>query len=66
MADTAITGLMARFDIDRDKATGMVVSGNPMGRLIAPEEVAATALWLASEGAASVNGHALSVSGGEI
>lgn len=66
MADTAITGLMARFDIDRDKATGMVVSGNPMGRLIAPEEVAATALWLASEGASSVNGHALSVSGGEI
>jgi NAD(P)-dependent dehydrogenase (short-subunit alcohol dehydrogenase family) len=37
-----------------------------MGRLIATEEVAAVALFLASPGASSVNGHALSVSGGEI
>jgi len=56
---------MTRFDVDRDTATGMVVSGNPMKRLIAPDEVAAAALYLASDGAASVNGHALSVSGGE-
>ncbi|KIC07532.1 3-hydroxyacyl-CoA dehydrogenase [Leisingera sp. ANG-M1] len=66
MAETAITGLMARHDIPREKALKMVVSGNPMQRLIAPEEVAATAVFLASEGAASVNGHAMSVSGGEI
>ncbi|MCV6592235.1 MAG: SDR family oxidoreductase [Silicimonas sp.] len=66
MAETAITGLMERYDTDRDQATAMVVSGNPMGRLIAPEEVAATALFLSSKGAASINGHALSVSGGEV
>lgn len=66
MAETAITGVMARFDIDRAAATKMVTSGNPMGRLIDPAEVAATALWLASPGASSVNGHALSVSGGEV
>ncbi|PKQ13040.1 MAG: 3-hydroxyacyl-CoA dehydrogenase [Alphaproteobacteria bacterium HGW-Alphaproteobacteria-1] len=65
MAETAITGLMQRFDVDRDKATAMVVAGNPMRRLIAPEEVAAAALYLASPGAGSINGHALSVSGGE-
>jgi NAD(P)-dependent dehydrogenase (short-subunit alcohol dehydrogenase family) len=65
MAETAIIGLMQRFDVDRDKATAMVVAGNPMRRLIAPEEVAAAALYLASPGAASINGHALSVSGGE-
>ena len=65
MAETAITGVMGRFGVDREKATAMVVSGNPMRRLIAPEEVAAAALYLASPGAASVNGHALSVSGGE-
>jgi NAD(P)-dependent dehydrogenase (short-subunit alcohol dehydrogenase family) len=65
MSETAITGLMQRFDVDRDKATAMVVAGNPMRRLIAPEEVAAAALYLASDSAASVNGHALSVSGGE-
>ncbi len=66
MAETAITGLMARHDIPREKALKMVVGGNPMQRLIAPEEVAATAVFLASKGAASVNGHAMSVSGGEI
>ena len=66
MAESAVTGLMARHDIPREKALKMVVGGNPMQRLIAPEEVAATAVFLASDGAASVNGHAMSVSGGEI
>ncbi len=57
---------MTRFGLDREAATAKVVSNNPMGRMIAPDEVAAAALWLASPGAASVNGHALSLSGGEI
>lgn len=65
LTDTAIRGLMERFDIEREKAAAMLVSGNPMRRLIAPGEVAAAALYLASPDAASVNGHALSVSGGE-
>ncbi len=66
MAETAITGVMSRFDVPRDTATKMVVGGNPMKRLIEPAEVAAAVLFLASDGASSVNGHALSVSGGEI
>lgn len=66
MAETAITGVMARFQIDRERATKMVVSGNPQGRLIDPVEVADAALWLASDAAKSVNGHALSLSGGEV
>ncbi|WP_027259578.1 MULTISPECIES: SDR family NAD(P)-dependent oxidoreductase [Leisingera] len=66
MAESAISGLMTRHDIAREKALAMVVGGNPMQRLIAPEEVAATAVFLASEGASSINGHAMSVSGGEI
>ena len=47
-------------------ALAMITSSNPMKRLIDPAEVAATALFLASSGASSVNGHALSVSGGEL
>ncbi len=38
---------------------------NPQGRFVAPEEVAAAVLWLASEDARSVTGQAISVSGGE-
>ncbi|KMW58261.1 3-oxoacyl-[acyl-carrier protein] reductase [Candidatus Rhodobacter oscarellae] len=66
MAAEAAKGVAKKFDVSVDKAMGMIVSGNPMARLIAPDEVASAALYLASPGASSVNGHALSVSGGEI
>lgn len=66
MADRAAEGLMARHGIAREEAEAMLYADNPVGRLITPEEVAASVLFLASEGAAMVNGHALSVSGGEI
>lgn len=66
LTEKAITGLMGRFDLDRPTATKMVTSANPQGRLINPLEVAATAFFLASDEAASINGHALSISGGEI
>ena len=66
LAETAITGLMDRFNIDRSEATAKVAAGNPRGNLISPDEIAQTALFLASKGASAINGHALSVSGGEI
>jgi NAD(P)-dependent dehydrogenase (short-subunit alcohol dehydrogenase family) len=65
LSEKAVTGLMDRFGLDREAAVAKVVSGNPVGRMIAPGEVAAAALYLASPGAAMVNGHALSLSGGE-
>lgn len=66
MAAGAAIGVAQKFNIDEAKAMEMIVAANPMKRLIAPEEVAATALFLASSGAASINGHALSLSGGEV
>lgn len=66
LAEQAVSGLMARFDIDREEARRRVASGNPVGELISPEEVAAAVVYLASPEARMVNGHALSVSGGEI
>ena len=66
MATAAIESVQAKFNVDAAKAEAMVVGGNPMKRLIRVDEVAAAAVFLASEGASSVNGHALSVSGGEI
>jgi NAD(P)-dependent dehydrogenase (short-subunit alcohol dehydrogenase family) len=41
-----------------------MVSGNPMGRLGRPEEIASAVLWLCSSGASFVIGQALSVDGG--
>jgi NAD(P)-dependent dehydrogenase (short-subunit alcohol dehydrogenase family) len=39
---------------------------NPQGRLVRPEEVADTVLWLCTPAAQAINGQAISVSGGEI
>ena len=66
MADAALQSVMEARGLERAVAEKMVVSGNPVGRIIAVDEVASAALYLASKGAAMVNGHALSVSGGEI
>ncbi len=66
LADQAAAGLQDRLGLDAEGARVKLAAGNPMGRLIAADEVAAVALFLASPAAAMVNGHALSVSGGEI
>ena len=39
---------------------------NPQGRIVQPQEVAATVQWLCSAGAAAVTGQSISVSGGEV
>jgi NAD(P)-dependent dehydrogenase (short-subunit alcohol dehydrogenase family) len=43
-----------------------LAGANPQGRLVTPQEVADTVLWLASPGSASINGQAIVVAGGEV
>lgn len=66
LLDRAIETIREKTGLDRDAAVKSLVRGNPQARLIAPAEVAAAALWLASDAAAAINGHALAMSGGEI
>ena len=66
LTDRSAAGLAKRMNIGEDEARAMIAKNNPVGRLIAPEEVAAAVTYLASPGAAMVNGHALSLSGGMI
>jgi len=66
MGQAAVDGVMKRMDVPREKAEKLVVGGNPMRRMITPDEVVAAVDFLASPGSSMVNGHALSVSGGEI
>ena len=47
------------------EARAALAATNPQGRFIQPQEVADTVLWLCTEGAASITGQAISVSGGE-
>ena len=60
-----IDRIMARTGMDEAAAREVMVGANPHGRLIAPDEIGAAALWLCSDGAASINGQALQIAGGE-
>jgi 3-hydroxybutyrate dehydrogenase len=64
LSDRAAAGFAARTGVLPDEARAVLASSNPIQRLIAPEEVAAAAMWLASPGAASVTGEALVLGGG--
>jgi NAD(P)-dependent dehydrogenase (short-subunit alcohol dehydrogenase family) len=50
----------------REQAANALKAGNPQGRFIQPDEVAQTVLWICAEQSASMNGQAISISGGEI
>ncbi|GLT10111.1 3-hydroxyacyl-CoA dehydrogenase [Sulfitobacter porphyrae] len=49
-----------------DEARAILAKASPQNRFVETSEVAAAALYLLSDGAAAVNGHTLSLSGGEI
>ncbi len=59
----AVTAMTGR---DRDAALEEFTRHNPQGRLIAPEEVADTVLWLCGDQARGVTGQAIAVAGGEV
>lgn len=65
MTRRSIANIMEKTGRDHDAAVAALAGKNPQARLIAPSEVTATALWLASPGAASVNGQAIVLDGGE-
>jgi NAD(P)-dependent dehydrogenase (short-subunit alcohol dehydrogenase family) len=65
VADAA-ANIVAKTGRSESEARAALAKVNPMQRLVAPEEVADTILWLASEGASSINGQAVAVAGGEV
>lgn len=59
----AIAGKTGR---SKDEARAALAASNPQGRLIAPDEVAMTIVWLCGDGASGINGAAVPVAGGEL
>ena len=49
-----------------EQAKSDLLKSNPQGRVITPDEVARTVLWLCEPAAQSVTGQAIAMSGGEI
>jgi len=65
MLGTSLRNIMTKTGRSEAEARASLVAGNPQGRFIQPEEVAASVLWLCGDGARSVTGQAISISGGE-
>jgi NAD(P)-dependent dehydrogenase (short-subunit alcohol dehydrogenase family) len=62
----AVDNITAKTGRAADEARAELAAVNPTGRLVTPQEVAATVAFLCSLGAASITGQAIVVAGGEI
>jgi NAD(P)-dependent dehydrogenase (short-subunit alcohol dehydrogenase family) len=61
-----LPGLMKRFDVDKDAARGLMAKGNRHQKLLEVDETTAAAMWLCADGARSVNGQTIQISGGQV
>jgi NAD(P)-dependent dehydrogenase (short-subunit alcohol dehydrogenase family) len=59
------TEMMQRFTGGTAEGRDRVIAQEPIGRMGTPEEIAAAVLWLCSDAAAFVIGHAMVVDGGQ-
>jgi len=59
------TPMMQRFSGDTPKGRERVIAQEPVGRMGKPEEIAAAVVWLCSDAAAFVVGHAMVIDGGQ-
>ncbi len=55
-----------KTQLSQDEARAQLIKNNPQKRLIDPSEIAQQVLWLCHDRSQSINGQALSVSGGEV
>lgn len=65
MVADSVARIVAKTGRSESEARASLAQENPQGRLVTPQEVAATVLFLCGAGAAAINGQALAVSGGE-
>jgi len=66
LLDRSIAKIVEKTGKSEAEARASLLSGNPQKRFVQADEVASAALWLCSDAARSVNGHAMILSGGEL
>jgi NAD(P)-dependent dehydrogenase (short-subunit alcohol dehydrogenase family) len=66
MTERSVANIVERTDLSRDQASAALAGTSPLGRLLAPDEVAAAIVWLASPEAAGISGQTLVIDGGGI
>ena len=60
------TAMLEGYMAQDPRIEKMMIAGVPLGRLGAPEEIAAAILWLCSDAASFIVGHAMAVDGGSV
>lgn len=66
MLDRSVENIVKTTGMSDEAARASLSANNPQGRFIETDEVAGAVLWLMSDAARSVNGHTLSITGGEV
>ncbi len=66
MTDRSVAMIAEKTGRTLAEARAALEGVNPQGRLIAPAEVTAAALWLCGPGSEGINGQAIAISGGEM
>lgn len=66
LLDSAVATITGKTGRTADEARASLARANPQGRLVTPQEVADTVLWLVGEGASAITGQAIAVAGGEV
>lgn len=66
LLDNAVATISGKTGRSHDDARASLARANPQGRLVTPQEVADTVLWLASEKSSAITGQAIPVAGGEV
>ena len=66
LLEASVSRIAAKTGRSADESRRELARDNPHGRLITPEEVAQTVVWLCTPAAASINGQAIAVMGGPV
>ena len=66
MTERSVANIMRATGRDEASSEAALTSASPLGRLLDPQEVAASVFWLASPDAASINGQTIVLDGGGI
>ncbi|MES2521758.1 MAG: SDR family NAD(P)-dependent oxidoreductase [Gemmatimonadota bacterium] len=66
LVSNSIERITSRTGRSADHAKAAMLAGNPLGRFIQPDEVAAAVRWLCEAAAGSVTGQTIMIDGGEL